>query len=197
MKKRIFVCCVVALALSGAVRGAPGKRTKDAKKGGAMTTMTFTITSPSFGNGEYIPKKHACGGEDVSPALSWDGLPGAAKSVAVIMDDPDAPAGAWVHWIIFDLPASAKGVKENAPRTEALPDGSKQGLVWGTDDASCSRIGYFGPCPPPGKPHHYVFRVYALDKFLGLPAGTAKGALLKAMKGHILAQGELTGLYKR
>lgn len=159
--------------------------------------MTFTVTSPAFGNNSYIPKKHACGGEDVSPELKWTGLPGGTESVAVIMDDPDAPPGTWVHWVLFNIPASLKGLKENIAKTELLPDGSRQGLVWGVNEDDFSRTGYYGPCPPPGKPHRYFFKVYALDGLLDLPAGATKGALLKAMEGHILARAELVGLYKR
>ena len=159
--------------------------------------MTFTVTSPEFKNNSYIPQKHACGGEDVSPELKWAGLPGGAGSLAVIMDDPDAPPGTWVHWVLFNIPASQKGLKENIAKTELLPDGARQGLVWGVNEDDFSRIGYYGPCPPPGKPHRYFFKVYALDKLLTLPAGATKSALLKAMEGHILAQAELVGLYKR
>ncbi|MBI4350179.1 MAG: YbhB/YbcL family Raf kinase inhibitor-like protein [Elusimicrobia bacterium] len=159
--------------------------------------MTLTVTSPAFGNNEYIPAKHACGGPDVSPELKWAGLPEGAKSVAVIMDDPDAPPGTWVHWILFNIPPALDGLKENVAKTEVLPDGSRQGRVWGVSEDDFSRIGYFGPCPPPGKPHRYFFKVYVLDELLGLPAGTTKSALLKAMEGHILARAELVGLYKR
>ncbi|MDD5208653.1 MAG: YbhB/YbcL family Raf kinase inhibitor-like protein [Elusimicrobiales bacterium] len=159
--------------------------------------MTLTVTSPAFKHKAYIPKRHACGAEDVSPELKWSGLPDGTGSVAVIMDDPDAPPGTWVHWILFNIPPSAKGLKENVAKKEVLPDGSRHGRVWGVNEDDFSRIGYYGPCPPPGKPHHYFFKVYALDKLLDLPAGTAKGALLKAMEGHILAQAELVGLYKR
>jgi hypothetical protein len=159
--------------------------------------MTLTITSPAFKHNSYIPQKYACGGEDVSPELKWGSLPAGAKSVAVIMDDPDAPPGTWVHWILFDIPPSLTGLKENIAKEETLPDGSKHGLVWGVNDGDCSRVGYYGPCPPPGKPHRYFFKVYALDTVLGLSAKSTKTALLKAMQGHILAQGELIGLYKR
>lgn len=159
--------------------------------------MTLTITSPAFKHNSYIPKKYACNGEDVSPELKWEGLPAGAKSIAVIMDDPDAPPGTWVHWILFDIPPSPTGLEENVAKEETLPDGSKHGLVWGVNDGDFNRVGYYGPCPPPGKPHRYFFKVYALDKVLGLPPKITKNALLKAMEGHILVQGELIGLYKR
>lgn len=194
MKKIIFMCCIAALAVCGAVHGAAKKQKKDVKKGGRMT---FTVTSPAFGNNTAIPKKYTCSGEDVSPEIKWEALPAAAKSLAIIMDDPDAPPGTWLHWIIFDIPAAAGGLKENIPKEEVLPDGSRHGLVWGVNEDDFSRIGYYGPCPPPGKTHHYRFKVYALDKLLGLPAGISNSALLDAMRGHILAQAELVGLYKR
>jgi len=159
--------------------------------------MTLTITSPAFKHNSYIPKKHACNGEDVSPELRWKGLSSGTKSIAVIMDDPDAPPGTWVHWILFDIPPLLTGLEENVAKKETLPDGSKHGLVWGVNDGDFDRVGYYGPCPPPGKPHRYFFKVYALDKVLGLPPKITKNALLKAMEGRILAQGELIGLYKR
>lgn len=187
MKKLLIACCCLTLAAA-----APKKLPETGR-----VKMSVTVTSPSFRNNEFIPAKHACGGGDMSPELNWTGLPAGTRSVAVIADDPDAPPGTWVHWLIFDIPAELGGLPENLPKGETLPDGSRQGLAGGVKDEDCSRTGYSGPCPPPGKPHRYFFKVYALDKMLGLPPGTAKGALLKAMKGHILAQGELVGLYKR
>jgi hypothetical protein len=194
MKKIIFLWCIFALAVSGAAQNGVKKHKKDSKRG---KKMTLTITSPAFKHNAYIPEKHACGGEDVSPELRWKGLPAGAKSIAVIMDDPDAPPGAWVHWILFDIPPSLTGLEENVAKEETLPDGSKHGLVWGVNDGDFNRVGYYGPCPPPGKPHRYFFKVYALDKVLGLSPKSTKNALLKAMQGHISAQGELVGLYKR
>lgn len=194
MKKIIFMCCVFALAVVGVVRNEAKKHKTDEKKGGEMA---LTITSSAFKHNSYIPKKYACGGADVSPELRWEGLPAGAKSIAIIMDDPDAPPGTWVHWILFDIPASRTGVEEGIAKEDTLPDGSKHGLVWGVNDGDFNRIGYYGPCPPPGKPHRYFFKVYVLDKVLGLPAGITKNILLKAMQGHTIAQGELTGLYKR
>jgi hypothetical protein len=194
MKKELFICFVLALAVPAAVQSAEKKEKKEVK---GAHKMTFTVSSPAFRHNAYIPERYACGSEDVSPELKWSGLPEGAKSVAVIMDDPDAPPGTWVHWILFNILPSAKGLKENAAKTEVLPDGSRHGRVWGVNEDDFSRIGYYGPCPPPGKPHRYFFKVYALDKLLDLPAGTAKGALLKAMEGHVLARAELVGLYKR
>lgn len=153
------------------------------------------ITSPAFKPKEFIPKKHSCEGDDVSPPLAWAGLPKGTTSLALIMDDPDAPPGTWVHWVLYDLPGELAGLAEGLPKIESLPNGARHGACWGV--ASFDRVGYFGPCPPPGKPHRYFFKLYALDKKLGLPAKADKGAVLKAMKGHVLGQAELVGMYKR
>ncbi len=193
MKRTAVFICLAVLAACAAQGGAAKNRA--AGKGGGMKTLK--VTSPAFAGGGYIPAKYACGGEDVSPALRWEGAPSGTRSFAVIMEDPDAPAGTWVHWVLFDIPASAGGLPGALPKEDVLRDGSRHGLCWGVNEDDFSRIGYYGPCPPPGKPHHYHFTVYALDIAPGLPAGTPKGALLDAMKGHILAQGELVGLYKR
>ncbi|MBI4224175.1 MAG: YbhB/YbcL family Raf kinase inhibitor-like protein, partial [Deltaproteobacteria bacterium] len=118
-----------------------------------------------------------------------------AKSFALIMDDPDAPPGTWVHWIIYDLPAKTASLPEGVAKTAEGPNGSKQGLVWGVE--SFSRVGYYGPCPPPGKPHRYYFKLYALDAPLNLPAKATKPQVEAKMKGHILGQAALMGTYGR
>ncbi len=191
MRTTAALCCALLLAAGPAA--AQGKAAKAAKGG----KMTLTLASPAFKAGSYIPRKHTCDGADVSPELKWTGAPPGTQSFVLIADDPDAPPGTWVHWVLFDIPGGAAGLKEGRPKTEVLPDGSRQGLVWGVNEDDFSRIGYFGPCPPPGKPHRYFFRLYALDAALELPAGSTKGAVLEAMKGHVLAQAELAGLYKR
>ncbi|MBI4063059.1 MAG: YbhB/YbcL family Raf kinase inhibitor-like protein [Elusimicrobia bacterium] len=155
------------------------------------------LTSSTFKHNDYIPKKHTCDGQDVSPALSWTGIPPNAKSIALVMDDPDAPPGTWLHWTIYDLPGTLTGLQENTAKTETLDNGAKQGLVWGVQDSDMDRAGYWGPCPPPGKPHRYFFKIYAIDKVLNLPPKSKLSEILKAMKGHVLAQGELIGIYKR
>ncbi len=157
--------------------------------------MPFEISSTAFKPNALIPKKHTGEGEDVSPQLRWSSVPAGTKSFALIMDDPDAPPGTWVHWLIYDIPADATGLPEGVEKKEELPDGSKQGACWGV--SSYERIGYYGPMPPPGKPHRYFFKLYALDKKLGLPANATKTALVQAMKGRILGQAEVIGLYKR
>ncbi len=158
-------------------------------------TMALELKSIAFEHNGTIPSKHTCEGEDISPQLSWNGLPEGTRSLALIMDDPDAPPGTWVHWVIYDLPPKAVGLDEGVPRTENLDNGAKQGLCWGVDDFS--RVGYNGPCPPPGGPHRYFFKLFALDQSSGLLPKATKADLLEAMKGHILARAELIGLYQR
>lgn len=152
--------------------------------------MSIELTSPAFAQGQPIPQKYSCRGEDVSPALSWGEPPAGTQSFALIMDDPDAPVGTWVHWVLFNIPASARGLPEAFPPDATLPDGSLSGKnSWGN-------TGYGGPCPPSGT-HRYFFKLYALDEALALSAGASKGELEKAMVGHILAQGELMGTFTR
>lgn len=152
--------------------------------------MEIKIKSTAFEEGGMIPKKYTCDGKDISPPLVWDSVPDSTKSFALICDDPDAPMGTWVHWVIFNLPANIKDLPENVPPQKTLPNGAKQG----TNDFR--KIGYGGPCPPGGT-HRYYFKLYALDTELTLAAGTTKAILLKAMGGHILAEGQLMGKYKR
>ena len=157
--------------------------------------MAFTLSSSAFQNEQAIPKKFTCDGADVSPVLKWTGQPAATKSYALIMDDPDAPPGTWVHWIIYDLPAKTTSLPEGVAKTTEGPDGSKQGLGWGVD--TFSKVGYYGPSPPPGKPHRYYFKLYALDAPLGLPPKATKPQVEAKMKGHVLGQATLMGTYGR
>jgi Raf kinase inhibitor-like YbhB/YbcL family protein len=153
--------------------------------------MAMKLTSPAFEDGGFIPTRHTCDGEDVSPALEWTGVPEGAKSLALICDDPDAPAGTWVHWVIYDIPPSLAGLPEAIPPTEVTAEGAKQGKN------DFRRTGYGGPCPPPGSPHRYFFKLYALDTEPGLPAGATKADLLRVMEGHVLAEAQLAGRYGR
>lgn len=152
--------------------------------------MSIQLTSDAFTHEGSIPAQYTCTGSDISPALTWGEPPDGTQSFALIMDDPDAPMGTWVHWVLFNIPASARGLEEAIPAGETLPDGSMQGRN------SSGELGYNGPCPPSGT-HRYFFKLYALDEMLGLEAGADKGELLKAMEGHILAQGELMGAFSR
>jgi Raf kinase inhibitor-like YbhB/YbcL family protein len=153
--------------------------------------MTLSISSPAFQEGERIPTKYTCEGQNVSPQLEWSGVPEKALSLAVIMDDPDAPAGVFTHWVIFNNPPDSLTAPEALLKEPQLSSGTRQGI----NDAG--KIGYYGPCPPPGRPHRYRFTLYALDKELDLKAGASKEQLLRAMEGHILEQARLTGIYQR
>jgi len=158
-------------------------------KGGEA--MAIELKSPAFQDGETIPRKYTCQGEDISPQLIWLNVPPQTESFALICDDPDAPAGVWVHWVIYDIPAESRGFPEGVKNIEILPDGAKQGINDSGD------IGYGGPCPPPGKVHRYIFKLYCLDEMLNLNPGLTKQELLNKISGHIIEEAELTGLYKR
>jgi hypothetical protein len=152
--------------------------------------MAIKITSAAFEEGGMIPRKYTCDGDDVSPPLAWTGVPAEAKTLALICDDPDAPMGTWVHWVLFNLPGSTQELHEVIPPEKELKNGAKQGRN------DFRKIGYGGPCPPGGT-HRYYFKLYALDAALNLPPGATKAELLTAIEGHILAQGRLTGKYRR
>ena len=148
--------------------------------------QSMEITSPAFENGKQIPEKYTCDGENISPPLNFSGVPKGAKSLVIIMDDPDAPGKTFTHWLVWNIPANTKG----------LPEGAKITYPQGKNDFG--EIGYGGPCPPPGTGiHHYRIKVFALDTFLDLSEGAARKDLEKAMSGHVMAEGTLIGLYGR
>ncbi len=154
----------------------------------ATPGASLDLTSSAFAPGEAIPAQYTCDGQDLSPPLQWDDPPAGTRSLALVMDDPDA--GGFRHWLLYNLPAAARALPEGIPPDGELPDGSRQGQNgWG-------KLGYGGPCPPSGT-HRYSFRLYALDVVLELPAGAGLEQLYQAMDGHILARGELVGLYTR
>src|SRR5436190_10237168 len=148
------------------------------------------IKSQAFPQGGPIPARYTCDGQDVSPPLSWSGAVAGTKGFALISDDPDAPGGTWVHWVLWNLPADARALEENVPRKDILPNGARQGTT------DFGRIGYGGPCPPAGT-HRYYFRLCALDAMLDLPSSTTRRDLERAMQGHILAQAAWMGTYSR
>jgi hypothetical protein len=154
-------------------------------------TMSIQITSAAFADGQTIPVKFTCDGGDISPPLQWKNAPANVKSFALIADDPDAPMGTWVHWVIYDLPAATSALPEDVAKSKDPARNAKQGIN------DFKRLGYGGPCPPPGKAHRYFFKLYALDTPLELKPGATKNELLKAMEGHVLAQGQLMGKYQR
>lgn len=186
--------CVVMILLSAYARAhAQGKE---------ATVPQLTLTSPSFRNNQPIPVKHTCGGEDVSPALKWEGAPAGTKSFALIADDTDAPGGTWVHWLIYDMDTSE--LPENTSKIDAVgtrlmvnPSGAKTWFAaQGMNDFG--KVGYGGPCPPRGHgAHHYHFRLYALDVELKLASRATRQQLEAAMKGHIIAEAELVGTFQR
>ena len=152
--------------------------------------MEIKITSSAFDEGGMIPEKYTCDGIDVSPPLMCTSIPDGTKTIALIGDDPDAPMGTWVHWVLFNLPANTKEISENIQPERELENGAKQGMN------DFRKIGYGGPCPPGGT-HRYYFKIFALDTELNLEAGATKLQLLEAMEGHILGEGQLMGRYKR
>lgn len=152
--------------------------------------MALVITSSAFSEGQTIPTRYTCDGSDVSPDLAWSGVPEEAASLALICDDPDAPMGTWVHWVLFNVPADADGLPAEIPPDATLENGA----CHGTNDFG--KLGYGGPCPPGGT-HRYFFKLYALDTELKIDSGITKAQLLEATEGHILAEGQLMGTYSR
>lgn len=178
----LTVLCLVVMLLVGCKY-----REQPLKEG----EMALTVSSSAFKEGDRIPAKYTCQGQDVSPPLAWGEPPAGTQSVALIVDDPDAPGGVFTHWVLFNIPPDSRELPEAVPIQAELASGALQGKT------DFGRIGYGGPCPPPGRPHRYQFTLYALDKPLGLEGGASKKQLLSAMEGHILAQGQLTGTYQR
>lgn len=179
IRAALTICCLIGLSIHH--DHAEGK-------------MTLSITSQAFGNGETIPLRHTCQGEDISPALDWEGIPADARSLVLVVDDPDAPDPkapkmTWVHWVLYNIPPSASGLPEGVD-TGSLPTGTGEGLNdW-------KRTGYGGPCPPIGR-HRYFFKLYALDTLLeGLHQPT-KAQVEDAMQGHIIARDEMVGTYQK
>ena len=157
----------------------------------AEGAMAFQIKSPAFGEGQGIPKKYSCDGSDISPELTWSDPPAGVKEYALITDDPDAPVGNWVHWVLYKIPPDLKGIPEGIGKSDEVPGVGVQGKnSWG-------RNGYGGPCPPPGKPHRYYFKFYALSKTLEGKPGMTKEQLLAAIQGAILGEVQLMGTFGR
>lgn len=153
--------------------------------------MTFFLTSPEFQPGGAIPARYTADGANTSPPLKWTGAPAGTRCFALICDDPDAPGGTWVHWVLYDVAGTATELREAVSRSRNVMGVGKQGVN------GFGGYGWGGPAPPVGKPHRYVFTLYALDRETGLQAGAKKKELLEAMEGHVLGTAELTGTYKR
>ena len=153
--------------------------------------MVLPVFSPVFQEGDRIPTKYTCQGQDISPPLVWREPPAGTQTFALILDDPDAAGGVFTHWILFNIPGNSRELPEALPTQAQLASGALQGKN------HFGKIGYGSPYPPPGRTHRYQFTLYALDSLLDLKAGTSKKEVLDAMQGHVLAQGQLTGTYKR
>lgn len=152
--------------------------------------MTFDLTSSAFTHKGAIPSLYTCKDKDVSPPLSWSGAPTGVKSFALVVDDPDAPAGTWIHWVYFNIPGTKTSLDQGLTREKEFTDGSRNGEnSWGV-------LGYDGPCPPSGT-HRYFFKLYALDTILSLEPGATKPEVLKAIQGHTLAMAELMGTFQK
>lgn len=187
--RRLSVIVLMFLFLGGCARVTPSPASvglPQSSNGGE----TMQLISSAFKNGEPVPTRYTCDGMDVSVPLSWTDPPVGTESFALIMDDPDAPMGTWVHWVLYNIPAGTRELPEGVKPDATLADGSRHG------QNSWKRLGYGGPCPPRGT-HRYFFKLYALDTVLDLAPGATKETLLKAMAGHILAQVELMGTYRR
>ena len=180
MKRLLFLATVFLLCAASGCGPGPS----------STPSTPIELTSATFGAQEAIPSRYTCDGNDISPPLAWSDPPRGTQSLALITDDPDAPAGTWVHWVVYNMPAASRALAEARPPDDELPGGGQHG------QNSWRRLGYGGPCPPSGT-HRYVFKLYALDTLLGLEAGATKKELLEAMEGHILAEGQLTGTYTR
>lgn len=179
MKKFIIILILVGIfALPLCMKKEPKKEVIE------MQIKEIKVSSPAFGHMQRIPKKYTCDGNDISPPLKFENIPENAESLAIIVDDPDAPIGTFTHWVAWNLDTAIVELEENA-RVD----------FEGVNDFG--RLGYGGPCPPRGSEHRYFFKVYALDKKLELNKGASKEELEKAMKGHVIAKGELVGLYGR
>ena len=153
--------------------------------------MAFEMSSSAFQEGKSIPQQYTGDGRNISPPLRWGDPPAGTRSLALICEDPDAPRGTFTHWVAFNLPAESRELAEGVPGEATLPNGTTQG----TNDFG--KVGYGGPKPPPGKPHHYFFKLYALDQPVELRPGATKAQLLAAVKGHVLGEAQVMGTFAR
>jgi Raf kinase inhibitor-like YbhB/YbcL family protein len=185
-KFQVFTMLFLLLVVSGCTAVEKKENMEEVE-----TMQNIMISTEAFREGDTIPPEYTCDGKDISPMLSWNGVPSNAKSIALIMDDPDAPGGTFVHWVFYNIPANVQNLSKGMPGNETLADGSLQGMT------DFGRTGYGGPCPPPGKPHRYYFKIFALDTKLDLSSKAKKTDVERAMEGHVLARGELMGKYGR
>ena len=193
MPKRVFIALLLGMVAAPSWADPPTRAADPGQPSKEGAKMDFVLSTPAFSNGAAIPVKHTCDGTDRSPELHWTQPPAGTKSLALIVDDPDAPVGDWVHWVLYDVPASVRSLQEEMATSGRLesPAGARQGRN------DFGKLGWGGPCPPPGKPHRYFFRLYALDRVLDLEPGATKAGVERSMKGHVLAEAELYGTYAR
>jgi len=196
MRKSHYLCVLLLTLLSGCAqptdnlgKDIPSVQDED-EFNAAEVLSTMILTSPAFHDSDNIPKTYSCDGQDISPQLDWTAPPEGTQSFALIMDDPDAPVGIWVHWVLYNIPPNSQSLPENIPAEPVLKDGSLHGVN------SWRRTDYGGPCPPSGK-HRYFFKLYALDTILKVDAGLTDQQLLMEMDGHVLAKTQLMGTYSR
>ena len=190
MKLRFTVVGLLLLMIGCARQAPPSTKPLENVNLPQTSPSAMQVTSTAIKEGQPIPRQYTCDGVNISPPLEWKGTPKSARTIAIIADDPDAPSGTWVHWVVYNLPAENIGLVENLPPTEDVKAGGFQGKN------DFQKIGYGGPCPPSGA-HRYFFKVYALDTELPLKGGATKAEVEKAMQGHIVAQGQLMGTYQR
>src|SRR5271154_4891444 len=176
----VLVCLLTAV--SDVLAGSESNR---------RATMTLQLTSPAFGNGDRVPKEYTADGKNQSPPLKWANVPEGTKSLALICDDQDAPMGTWVHWVLYDITVGLNELEQGIPPMRLVLNGAKQGMN------SFHKIGYGGPSPPPGKPHRYFFKLFALDTSLNVQPDIDAKKLEVAMNGHVLGEAQLVGLYSR
>ena len=184
-------CAIVALIAVACGNAPGGASVTDTPSAQGTGSTGFVLTSDAFGPGAAIPSKYTCDGQDVSPPLDWSGQPAKTAAFALLVQDPDAPSGVFTHWVVFNLPAGVHILPESTSQAERLGDGGVQGR------GDSRQIGYYGPCPPPGKPHRYVFSLYALDRMLSLAPGATQQQVTDAMRGRVLGQAQLVGIYQR
>ena len=193
MTKKLIIIILISFVLCGCKqeeKTVPEKKEEQTVRPERKDTINMEIKSPAFENEGMIPSEYTCDGKNISPQLKWENIPDHTKSLALICDDPDAPAGDWVHWVIFNIPPDVTELEENIPLSKELKNGAVQGLN------DFRKNGYGGPCPPSGT-HRYYFKLFALDIMLAPDANAKKSDLLDAMQGHILAQAQIMGKYKR
>jgi Raf kinase inhibitor-like YbhB/YbcL family protein len=186
-----FLWIAPLLCLLLATAAACGNPALQSAQAPDSSKSAFRIESAAFKEGAFIPARFSCQGENVSPQLKWTDPPAGTRSLALIVDDPDAPVGTWTHWVVFNLPAQTRAMEENATKQDELTNGGLQGMT------SFGSVGYGGPCPPPGKPHRYIFKLYALDTMLSLKPGASREEVVAALRSHTLGEAQLMGRFKR